>query len=336
MAFFLGMDVGGTKTLCAIADSSGAIVGFGRSGCGSYEYYGAESALKENRKAVDEALESAGVSLGEITAVGLGVAGADLPEDFEMLEEAIYTPIFGQIPRAFKNDSMAGLRGGTQAGHGIVIVCGTGSVCAGRNAAGEETRVGGLGPEFGDACTGTMLGEEGLRAVWRARDGITPPTLLTDKFLARSGCATLDEFFRRVYRKEMGREELEPMARLVFESAAGGDPAACDILERGGHYLSMMVNAVAKRLAMTGVSFDLVMAGSVFRGECSVLIDALQSGLAGVCPRVRCVLPMYEPVVGAVLMAMEQIGPLDPAVTNSLEQRISEAEERFGIQLKAS
>ena len=336
MPYFLGMDVGGTKTYALAADEGGTILGFGKAGCGSYEYHGIEAAASENQAAVSVALEESKLVLADISAVGLGVAGADLAEDFEMLEREIYTPLFGAIPRRFKNDSMAALRGGTRADYGIVIVCGTGSVCAGRNRSGEESRVGGLGPEFGDRCTGAGIGEEGLRTVWRARDGIEAPTLLTQKFVERSGLAGVDELFRAVYRRTLPAGALEPMAKLVFEAAVEGDGAARTILQEGGAYLAAMINAVAVKLRINGERFDVVMAGSVFKGESPELVDALKAGIRDRCPHAACRRPAFDPVVGALLMAFEEAGALSEKVYEGLEASLPLVERRYGIALRAS
>lgn len=331
----MGLDVGGTKTHCLIADESGQIKGFGKAGTGNYEYHGAEAAAVENFKAVVMALDSAGLSLDAISAIGMGVAGADLPEDFVMLEREIYTPLFGDIPRAFKNDSMAGLRGGTRDATGIVIACGTGAVCAGRNAAGRETRVGGLGPEFGDQCTGTSIGEEGLRTVWRARDGIVPPTLLAAKFVAQSGCGDIEELFIKLYRREITQAHLEPMAKLVFDAAVDGDPAACAILDAGGRYLGAMVNAVARRLDMGQDAFEVVMVGSVFKGASPVLVDAMRQAILDVCPRATLAVPLFEPVVGALLMAFEIDGPVTDARYSRLSGSLMDSQLRYQVNFKA-
>ncbi len=335
MRHYMGLDVGGTKTHCLIADESGEAKGFGRGGTGNYEYHGVEAAAVENFKAVVTALESAGLPLGAISAIGMGVAGADLPEDFVMLEREIYTPLFGGIPRVFKNDSMAGLRGGSRGPHGIVIACGTGAVCAGRNASGRETRVGGLGPEFGDKCTGTSIGEEGLRTVWRARDGIVPPTLLTDKFLAQSGCGDIEELFLNLYRRQMTVAQLGPMAKLVFDAAVDGDPAACDILDCGGRYLGAMVNAVARRLEMTREEFEVVKVGGVFNGASPILVEAMRATVWGLCPGAVLVRPAFEPVVGALLMAFELECPVTEALYSRLSGSLLELEDRYQVNFKA-
>ncbi len=172
MRYYMGIDAGGTKTFVLVGDETGKVLGFGRSGAGNYEAYGIESAKQEIQKAVSTALEEAGLKLSDINGIGMGIAGADIPEDYVMLEEEIFTPMFGNIPRCFRNDSMAGLRGGTQKPYGIVIACGTGCVCAGKNKEGKEARVGGISEEFGDKVSGTSIGQEGLHAVWRYRDKI--------------------------------------------------------------------------------------------------------------------------------------------------------------------
>lgn len=335
MPFYLGLDVGGTKTFCLAGDDTGKVLGFGRAGAGNYECYGVPAAMEEIRRAVNDALNTAGLTLDQISGIGMGVAGADLPEDYVMLEEELFTPLFGAIPRVFRNDSMGGLRGGTKDPFGIVIACGTGCVCAGVNRAGKETRVGGINEDFGDMVSGSSLGTEGLKAVWRSRDGITGPTLLTQKFLERANCPDVDTFFREMYYRRLTYEDLQPMAKLVFDAAQEGDPIACDILEWGGKYLAEMVNAVARHLDMCGDTFDVVMTGSVFKGVSPVLVDIMTAKIHRECPRARTVRALFEPVVGALLLGVELDVPMTEARYETLSASLDAAEERFGLSFKA-
>lgn len=230
---------------------------------------------------------------------------------------------------------MGGLRGGTREPMGIVIACGTGCVCAGKNRAGKETRVGGINEDFGDKVSGSSIGTEGIKAVWRYRDGITGETRLADKFLERSGCRNLDELFYKMYKNEITCADLEPMAKLVFDAAYEGDAAACDILEWGGRYLGEMVNAVARHLDMQCDTFDVVMAGSVFKGSSPVLIDVMRTVIHRECPKARLVMPLYEPVVGALLMGMELDRPVTEAVYNTLSAGLAQAETRYQVRFKS-
>jgi len=335
MDYYLGLDAGGTKTYCLVGDAQGNVLGFGRAGTGSYEYHGIEPAMTENRKAIDGALRAANLTLNDIAAVGMGVAGADLPEDYAMLEEEIYTPLFGNTRRVFRNDSFAGLRGGLREPYGIVIACGTHIVCAGQNRQGDEARVGGISPEFGDMTSGPIIGQEGLHMVWRARDGVEPPTQLTEKFLKKSGCADVDEMFTRMYRQELTLDTLQPIAKIVFEAAVEGDSAACDILERHGRYLGKMANACARQLGMAGESFSVVMTGSVFKGQSPVLRDAMTTVVHREFPLASIVRAAFEPVVGALLMAMEVDKPVSDAVYDHLAESTREAEKRYGVSFRA-
>lgn len=335
MGYYLGLDAGGTKTFCLIGDESGRILGFGRAGTGNYEGYGVEAARREIGNAVNTALSDAGLTLDDIDAIGMGVAGADIPDDYSMLERELFTPLFGDIRRVFRNDSIGGLRGGTRDPFGVVIACGTGCVCAGVNRAGEETRVGGISEDFGDRVSGSSIGTQGIKAVFRAREDITPPTLLTEKFVARAGCTDVEELFYAVYYGKITCQDLQPMAKLVFDAAWEGDAIACDILEWGGRYLGQMVNAAIRKLDMTRDTFDVVMAGSVFQGKSPVLVDALRMVVHRECPGARLVMPVYEPVVGALLLGTEIDVPVTNGYYDQLTASLAQSEEKYGVRFKA-
>ena len=227
-----------------------------------------------------------------------------------------------------------GCGGGTRDPFGIVIACGTGCVCAGVSRDGREGRVGGINEHFGDMVSGSSIGTEGLKAVWRSRDGIIGETLLTSKFVERSGCASIDELFYKMYKEDIVCADLEPMAKLVFEAALEGDAAACDVLEWGGRYLAEMVNAVARKLDMTGDSFDVVMAGSVFKGVSPVLVDALSTVVHRECAFARMVMPLFEPVVGGLLLGMELDVAMTPALYDTLTTSLDGLGARHGVRFR--
>jgi len=332
MAFYLGLDAGGTKTYCLIGDETGQIRGFGRAGTGNYEGYGLEAARREIEKAVGDALAAAALTIDDIDGVGMGVAGADIPDDFEMLERELFQPLFGDIRRVFRNDSFGGLRGGTRDPFGVVIACGTGCVCAGVNRQGEETRVGGISEDFGDRVSGSSIGIHGLKAVFRARDGITGATKLTEKFVARAGCTDVDDLFHKMYYGKVTYQDLQPMAKLVFDAAWEGDSIACDILEWGGRYLGEMVNAAIRNLNMQQDEFDVVMAGSVFQGRSPVLVDSMRMVVHRECPSARLIMPLYEPVVGALLLGTELDVVVTDAYYETLSRSLEQSEAAYGVR----
>ncbi len=328
--YYLGLDAGATKTYALVGNADGEVIGFGRAGVGNYEALGVDVARTSISTAVTGALQDADLSLTDITCIGMGVAGADLPEDYTMLEQEIFIPMFAKVPRVFRNDSMACFRGGTRKPYGIVIACGTGCVCAGINPDGIETRVGGINETFGDIVSGTTIGLRSIQSVFQARDGVIPPTLLTDLIVSRAECKDVNELFLRMYRNELSQEQLEPLAPLVFEAARNRDTEACDILEWAGRFLGNVVCAAANRLHMSDSAFDVVMAGSVFKGDSPLLKDAMALSIHRHCPDAKLVMPLYEPVVGALLLAMDSKCTMD----NSFYERINTSLSRLSTRTK--
>ena len=334
MKYILGMDVGGTKTDCIIADEDGRLLSHARSGSGNYEYYGIEKARAENQKAINGALEEAHLNIDDIAMAGLGVAGADLPEDFVMLEKEIYTPLFAETPRVIHNDSIAALKGGMTGKNGIVIICGTGAIAAGLSESGKTARAGGLGAEYTDAWTGQTIGEEGLRSVWRALEGIIPSTTLTKLFVARSGFEDAETLFTKVYRGEIEPDLLEPKAELVFHAALDGDSMACDILTSAGIFLGNMVNAVATKLDFTDQPLEIITAGSVFQDGAPILIDAMEKVVQQKTPNAAFKKPEFAPVIGALMLGFEAANLLTDDLMQRIREGILDAKTKFGIQLR--
>ncbi|MFP6583878.1 MAG: BadF/BadG/BcrA/BcrD ATPase family protein [Candidatus Hydrogenedentota bacterium] len=329
MHYILGLDIGGTKIDCIIADEDGKICGFASAGTGSHEYHGIESAAREIEKAVCATLDDADISLGAVQSIGLGVAGADQPSDFPMLEDALYTPLFGDIPRVFVNDAFAALRGGTRASSGLVIACGTGAICAGISPSQERARAGGWMPEYGDRCTGETLGEEGLNSVWRAREDIVPPTLLTELFLERAGYSDVDTLFFDLYNQRLSTDALQPMAQLVFQAGQAGDAVACEILQRGGEYLGMMINAVARKLRMSDSAFAICTAGSVFSQGAPILHDSMAQIVKQVCRNAHFQRPIWIPVVGALLLGFEVENPISDKMYDKISKNLIQSESKY-------
>ncbi|MEI6291232.1 MAG: BadF/BadG/BcrA/BcrD ATPase family protein, partial [Chloroflexota bacterium] len=54
--FFLGVDVGGTKTHALICDETGNAAGFGKSGPGNWESVGLDGLYKTLEQAINQAL----------------------------------------------------------------------------------------------------------------------------------------------------------------------------------------------------------------------------------------------------------------------------------------
>ena len=86
----LGADGGNTKTIALVAGRDGTILGAGRAGTSDlYNAVSVGAAIGAIGAAVAAALDAAGASAADVEAACFSLAGADWPEDFELLRREL-------------------------------------------------------------------------------------------------------------------------------------------------------------------------------------------------------------------------------------------------------
>ena len=75
MKYYIGVDIGGTKSHALIADESGQVVGFGQAGAGNWEGVGYDGLKQVMLAITDQALGMAGLEWDRIAGTGMGIAG---------------------------------------------------------------------------------------------------------------------------------------------------------------------------------------------------------------------------------------------------------------------
>lgn len=297
----LGIDAGGTKTVCLLADEQGAIVSEGR-GAGANLHTAGEFAVE---KVLHEAMETA-IGDRAITpaAVCLGIAGVDR-EDEARTVRAVMRRIGYKSHVLVVNDALIGLVAGARDGPGIAINAGTGSIVYGRSANFEAARAGGWGHMIGDEGSGYWIGRESLAAVMRAADGRGPETRLTGDILAHFNVDDESRLPRIVYDRESPRVSVAALGPITQRAAEQGDAVAARILERAAEELVLAARSVATRLEMRGDAFTFYLAGGVFR-VVPWLAEELGRRLVEVAPRAQVRMLHEEPAVGAVWLALAE------------------------------
>lgn len=300
--YYLGVDGGGSKTLCAICDERGQLIASALSGCGNHQTDQA-LARKNIHKAVEEALSSAGLNRKDIANAVFGLAGADREVDFSVLRPMLKALRF----RNWKVvcDTVVALRAGARSQSGVVLICGTGTNCYGMNAQGEDYQCGGMGYAYGD-FGGSELAVEAFRSVIRAWDGRGRQTHLTAAILAELGYPTVDAMWADFL--DNGLDIPARLVPLLFETAKT-DAVARGILRKQGEELGLAAAAVIKRLHMQSEPFDLVMAGSILsRGDSRFLLPFIQKSVERVTTNCEFRVLTVQPVAGALFMAMQADG----------------------------
>ena len=132
----LGIDAGGTKTVCLLSDGDGRILSESR-GPGANLQSAGELELE---KVLHHVMETAlGDSAARPAAVCLGIAGVDRDDDARLVR-AIMRRISPGSRVLVVNDALVALVAGAGAGAGIVVMSGTGSIAYGRDARTRAAR----------------------------------------------------------------------------------------------------------------------------------------------------------------------------------------------------
>jgi N-acetylglucosamine kinase-like BadF-type ATPase len=295
----MGIDAGGTKTVCVLADGHGHVVSEGRGGGANLQASGELEVEKVLHAVMEEAIGERDV---QPAAICLGIAGVD-PESDAAAVRGIMRRIGFKARTLVVNDALIALVAGAGELPGVVIVAGTGSIAYGRDAANRAARAGGWGYVLGDEGGGFWIGRAALNAVVREFDGRGPRTLLTELVLAHMRLGNPTELIHAVYGGGLHRNTIAGVASVVQRAADAGDAVAADIVTRAGVELSAAAASVIERLEMRGGLFPILLSGGVFRGVPS-LVSQVATRLVEVAPRSEVRLLDVEPAAGAVTLAL--------------------------------
>jgi N-acetylglucosamine kinase-like BadF-type ATPase len=295
----LGVDGGNTKTIALVATPDGAVAGAGRAGCSDiYNCATPEAGISEVIAACDAALAAAGAEREDVQAAVFSLAGADWPEDFELLRRVLGDWL-GRIP-VILNDAIGAINCGNPSGVGVAIVCGTGSAVGARGEDGAVFHIG----FWPDSSGATELGRDALEAVYREGLGTGPATALTPAALERCGVGTPLELLHAFTRRGgIGSGGTAPFARMLLDVAAAGDLVATRIVSEHAAILADQARLSAARVTLPR-PYPLVLAGSVFRHPAGELARLVVAAL----PDAEWVPARLEPAAGAVWAALRELG----------------------------
>jgi N-acetylglucosamine kinase-like BadF-type ATPase len=295
MAYVIGIDAGGTKTVGLLADETGRVLTKARGGGANLLVHG-ELAVEKVLYQILEDLEPP----EPVAALCLGIAGVDRPGQKELVL-ALLRRLGLRRSVQVVHDAVIALVAGAPEGVGIVVVGGTGSIAYGADPEGLTARSGGWGYLLGDEGSAFWLGHAALRLGIRAADGRGPATTLYQRICQRLELQGASELVSWFYDQEKSRGRVTQLASLVEEAAEDGDEAAEELLDHGAGHLARAARAVYRRLHFSR-GFPLILAGGVFKA-CPSLVrrfhHQLELPLAQVTPLEA------EPATGAVRMALE-------------------------------
>ena len=305
MEYFLGADVGGTKTNIAICDENGNIHGFGTSGPGNPQEVGYPGLLASLQTALQVSTKQAGITSAQISAAGFGIAGYDWPSTLPKMTEVV-EQLGLDCPYKIVNDAVLGLVAGARDGWGISVVSGTGCNCRGWDKDRQrEGRVTGFGSLMGEGAGASELVQQAMLMVGYSWAKRVPPTRLCEDFIRFSGAKNLEDLLEGYTE---GHYSIGAKAApLVIKAAMAGDEVAIDLLIWAGKQLGEMANCVARQLDFEKLAYEVVMVGSMFR-ENPIMVTAMRDTILLQSPKATLTHLTEPPVLGALVIGIETHG----------------------------
>jgi N-acetylglucosamine kinase-like BadF-type ATPase len=298
MRHVVGIDVGGTKTVCLLAEEHGDVIAEARAGGANLQVAGDLHVERVLHAVLSRAI---GREDCRPAAICIGIAGADRQSDAETVR-AILRRIGVRADAVVVNDALIALTAGVGDDEGVVVVAGTGSISYGRNRAGDAARAGGWGPLLGDEGSGFWIGRAVLDAVVRQHDGRGRNTLLTALALRELGLGRPSDLTHAVYGREFSSHAIAGLAGVLREATDARDPIAIEILRSAGVELAALAKPVTTRLGLEREAFPTILSGGIFQ-ELPELVQDVSERIRQTAPLSDVRLLDREPALGAVHLA---------------------------------
>ncbi len=296
MAYFLGIDGGGTKTVCLVGDEVSTL-GTGASSGSNVIRVGEGKARESLHAAILQACQAAGLTPAQIQRASIGAAGAAGAQSKEIVRRLVAEI----IPCRFEvlADTEIALEAAFGEGPGVIVIAGTGSVAYGRNAGGDTARAGGWGFAISDEGSGYWIGRTAVAAAVREGNQDRGDCLL--KLIAKAwGVATHEQVVRAA--NTMPAPDFAALFPLVLQASEKNNHQARAVLVKAGGELSALARPVIDRLFPGASTVPVAMSGGVFEHS-SLVREVFYNSLQAASPNVELSPAVIEPVQGALQRA---------------------------------
>ena len=313
-AAVLAIDGGNSKTDVALIDWDGTVLAALRGPGASHEAYGIDGAMQRLGELIHATAEQAGLDGGDVVArhVSACLAGADLPEEEEMLAAALLARGWAESATAL-NDTFAVLRGGVDEPWGVAVTCGAGINCVAVAPSGAVARYLSFGSLTGDWGGGGGLASSVMWHAMRGWDGRGPATALGGAAAACFGLESVQDVAVAVHKDELTRADLHRLTAVLFKVAADGDQVALSLVERQATEVCAMAAAAMRRITLPSAGTPVVLGGGILEARDPLLLAAVDRELAKAAPGAVARVLDAPPIAGAALLGLDHVGAEPPA-----------------------
>ena len=304
MKYYIGVDGGATKTaICAAAADSSAII-TEMTNSASWREYGVDHVVGIIKNVIDSFPIEAE---GHIAGIAMGIPCYGESDDGDRELETAISKSFPGIPQYITNDVEVGWAGSLGLAPGVNVVAGTGAIAYGKDESGKTARSGGWSEFFGDEGSCYWVGRKAMQLFSQQADGRIPKDELYYMIFSELKLRSDFDFIDLVHSEYMpNRDKVATLQLLARDAALAGSQSAIALYRDAAHELCRLVEAIRDRLQFKNKPFRVSYSGGLYRtGE--LVLPHFFKGIeeAGGKP----VIPKYEPVYGALLLAFKQNCP---------------------------
>jgi glucosamine kinase len=302
VAYYVGIDGGGSKTTCSVGDEI-SLLATVTAGPSNITRVGDARARESLHEALRRGCAAAGIAPEQVRRVCIGIAGAGREENASAVRKIVAEVIPGEIELV--GDMQIALEAAFGTGPGVIVIAGTGSIAYGRDAAGRTARAGGWGFATSDEGSAHWIGRATIESLLRGIDqdqtteGASP---LLRELKAAWNLSSLDELLRAAN----SNADFAALFPGILSAADAGDALAQGVLAKAGVELAQLACIVVKRLFAEGEAnrsrVPLAMVGGVFR-HATMVRKVFCEQVGKLDPRLQVNPEVVEPVAGALQVA---------------------------------
>lgn len=307
MAYYIGIDGGGSKTKCVVGDETN-ILASAVSGPSNITRVGESGARDALHRSINEACRAAKIDPRKLERSCLGAAGAGRPEIAAIVRNIVAEVIPGEVEVV--GDMEIALQAAFGSGPGAIVIAGTGSIAFARDANGKTARAGGWGFTISDEGSAYWIGRVAVAAVLRAADESDQNESSDDRsagpasqlFTEMKAIWKVDTF-EQLARAANSNSDLAALFPAVVAARQAGDEFAQSILTQAAKELARLADIVFRRaFPEPDFAVSLAMAGGVFR-YAPLVREVFYNEVRTAHPQVVLNSEVIEPVHGALGLA---------------------------------
>ena len=302
MAYYLGIDGGGSKTTCVVGDDS-SILATAVSGPSNITRVGEGHARESLHQAIRRACAGAKIDAQQLRHACLGAAGAGREEIASVLRKIVREIVPGEIEVV--GDMQIALEAALDRGPGVIVIAGTGSIAFGRDREGKTARAGGWGFAISDEGSGHWVGRAAVAALLQAADESSggPQVQPVSPLFREMQSVWKVETLAQLARTANSTPDFAALFPAVLAACDQKDELAPPILREAAAELARLAGRVVRRLFPDPHgTVPMAMSGGVFRYS-AMIRELFYNQIQAAYSQVVLNPDVVEPVHGAWQMA---------------------------------